>query len=534
MITTISITQNPVTNWEHFSRDLTPGTGRRRFSRALLEHQAYGGFWACSFTMHDTLLDLLQFLDSGLGRHVLCKNEYGGIDFEGFINTMILTMPTGIRLRISLDSVANEIRVRYKDAAGAFARSAEATDADSQDRFGIKELTLSAGQLTATSIANNLATMVLRRKRWPKKAVEALSLGGGRPPEMASMEVNCLGYIHTLEWRTYNQTASTGTQSADLQLADIIGTRGKDADSLLTSLISWWDLEEASGTRKDAHGTNDLTDAGSVTNALGRGNVGLAADFESGDASDYLTIADNASLSVADEAFTVACWVKPESLPGTNMAVVHKGGSSLTAVANPYELHYLGSTSRWRIGVSNNTTRTAVSHTTPPVAGRWQCVIAWHDPNANTINIQVDNGDVVKASHTAGAYDDAGTFRVGADGTGGSRFDGLIDSVVFSKRVWTAEERSRFYNGGVGLSYSDLQQAVSETGVGQFVADTDFKANSIGVTKEYDADRDALSICFDIARLGDAQNPPQRWVLYMKEGRTLVYEPAAPEQLISG
>jgi hypothetical protein len=75
---------------------------------------------------------------------------------------------------------------------------------------------------------------------------------------------------------------------------------------------------------------------------------------------------------------------------------------------------------------------------------------------------------------------------------------------------------------------------VAATGPGQFVAATDLSPNPIGATKEYDADRDSLSIIMDIARLGDAQNPPQRWVVYMREGRVLVYEPAAPEQLISG
>ncbi len=32
----------------------------------------------------------------------------------------------------------------------------------------------------------------------------------------------------------------------------------------LQGLVSWWRLDEASGTREDAHGTNDLTDNNSV------------------------------------------------------------------------------------------------------------------------------------------------------------------------------------------------------------------------------------------------------------------------------
>jgi hypothetical protein len=236
---------------------------------------------------------LRAFFESGLGREVQFKNDDGGIDFEGYINTMTLTGLGASKITTTLDTMKNRILVRYKDAAGAFARATQANDTDSQDRYKIKEFVMSAGQLTASSIANNLATIVLRRYRWPKQVPEDLRLGGElQAPRY--IEASCLGYVHTLEWRTYNQTASTGTQSADLELADIIAS------------------------------------------------------------------------------------------------------------------------------------------------------------------------------------------------------------------------------------------------VGQFVSDTQFSANPLGVTKEYDADRDALGICLDIARLGDSQNPPQRWVLYMKEGRKLVYEPAAPEQLISG
>lgn len=293
MITRISITQNPVKNWEQFSLDLHYGNDRASFSKAIVEHHAMGGFWAASFTMNNDETTLRMFFEGGLGREVQFKNENGGIDFEGFINTMTLTGLGASKITTSLDNMKNDILVRYKDAAGTFARATEAQDTDSQDRYGIKEYVLSAGQLTATSIADNLATLVLRRYRWPKQVPEDLRLGG-ELQQPRYIEVQCLGYVHTLEWRTYNQTASTGTQSADLQLADIIAS------------------------------------------------------------------------------------------------------------------------------------------------------------------------------------------------------------------------------------------------VGQFVAENAFKANPLGVTKEYDADRDAQAICFDIARLGDSQNPPQRWVLYMKEGRRLVYEPAAPEQLISG
>lgn len=39
-------------------------------------------------------------------------------------------------------------------------------------------------------------------------------------------------------------------------------------DTLLDGLVAWWDLEEASGARIDAHGAFDLTDNNTVFRCL--------------------------------------------------------------------------------------------------------------------------------------------------------------------------------------------------------------------------------------------------------------------------
>lgn len=39
--------------------------------------------------------------------------------------------------------------------------------------------------------------------------------------------------------------------------------------ALTDNLISWWSLDEASGTRYDSHGTNHLTDNNTVSSEAG-------------------------------------------------------------------------------------------------------------------------------------------------------------------------------------------------------------------------------------------------------------------------
>jgi len=48
-----------------------------------------------------------------------------------------------------------------------------------------------------------------------------------------------------------------------------IGIPATDGSDLTTSLISWWDLDETSGSRADSHGSNTLTDNNTVTSAAG-------------------------------------------------------------------------------------------------------------------------------------------------------------------------------------------------------------------------------------------------------------------------
>lgn len=50
------------------------------------------------------------------------------------------------------------------------------------------------------------------------------------------------------------------------------------AEKTAWGLASWWDLDEASGTRSDSHGTNNLTDNNTVTQAGGKPNKAASSD----------------------------------------------------------------------------------------------------------------------------------------------------------------------------------------------------------------------------------------------------------------
>ena len=89
----------------------------------------------------------------------------------------------------------------------------------------------------------------------------------------------------------------------------------KNHSTLPTNLVSYWDLEEASGTRYDLVGSNHMTDVATV--GQGTGKFGNCADFELSNA-EYLKITDanQTGLDSAGE-MSWSCWIKIEQLPST-------------------------------------------------------------------------------------------------------------------------------------------------------------------------------------------------------------------------
>lgn len=219
--------------------------------------------------------------------------------------------------------------------------------------------------------------------------------------------------------------------------------------ALTDDLISYWKLDEASGNALDAHGSNTLTDTNTVGAATGK--ISGGRDFESS-ASEYFTIADNASLSTGDIDFTFSLWVNAESL-AANADIISK--DTATSPNREYIIGFASATPRFRFILFDGASATILSANNlgAPSTGTWYFIVAWHDSVNNTMNIQVNNGAVDSVSHTTGTDDGAAPFRIGARGNTAEFFDGIVDEVGFWKRVLTSDERASLYNSGNGLAY---------------------------------------------------------------------------------
>lgn len=222
--------------------------------------------------------------------------------------------------------------------------------------------------------------------------------------------------------------------------------------SLLTDLVGYWKLNEASGARADSHSNGiTLSDSNSVTSATGIISA-LAADFENGN-NEYLETADSATVSLgSDTSFTITAWVKLESVVGSTRAIVGKRTGTAAADSEIFVGANTDENILFRVG--NASTYLDVVNTNVMATGTWYFVACWHDAAANTLNVQVNDGTVASGSWSGGTFDGTGRFQVGtiATSTTGD-WDGLIEGVGYWKRTLTSDERTSLYNSGAGLDY---------------------------------------------------------------------------------
>jgi hypothetical protein len=217
--------------------------------------------------------------------------------------------------------------------------------------------------------------------------------------------------------------------------------------SLLTSLISYWKLDEASGTAIDAHSTNNLTDNNSVGSATGK--IGNARSFTAASL-QFLSHVSNNFFQAGDIDFTFTAWVKLTSK--TNVwPIVAKWDDVAGNNANEYTLFYNSGSDRFVFQVEDSSdvtgTVTANNFGSPSI-GTWYFVVVWHDSVNNNINIQVNDGTADTTSWTTGTRTSSANFKIGTwDNPDAGRYlDGLVDEVGFWKRVLTSQERTNLSN----------------------------------------------------------------------------------------
>lgn len=232
------------------------------------------------------------------------------------------------------------------------------------------------------------------------------------------------------------------------------------ASDLLTGIVSYWNMDEASGNRADSVGSNTLVDNNTVTSASGV--ISNAASFASA-SSEFLNVTDNASISFST-SFSVSAWIRQDTTVALNRCFFSKWNTS-TGTASEFICRTLGSGSEIRVFIANasNDGGANAGDTTDAsmVADTFYHLGVVYDGsltgNSNRLKIYL-NGTQKTLSFTgtiaASLPSTSADLWFGAESTSAGRpLNGKLDEVGLWNIALTSGQITRLYNGGAGCAY---------------------------------------------------------------------------------
>jgi len=236
--------------------------------------------------------------------------------------------------------------------------------------------------------------------------------------------------------------------------------------NLNTNLVSYYKLDESSGSVLDADGSNDGTNYGATPHVTGK--INTAYDFDGID--DYIDL--GSGLITENAEVTINVWVKSND-PSEYSEIIGQTADS----AGRQMLAIQQSSGKFRlVGCESDETQIFVSSTTD-VTTSWQMVTLVRDSNSYDIYV---NGNYENTATWDGTdITNSNPIQIGRRGTpsSGLQFDGKIDEVGIWDRVLTSSEVTQLYNNGNGLEY--LQKGLD---IYLNSPEDNFKSNNTQVT----------------------------------------------------
>jgi hypothetical protein len=245
-----------------------------------------------------------------------------------------------------------------------------------------------------------------------------------------------------------NDSAGTGFQQLRVP-------NGGGSPGIVTGIVSYWKMDEATGTRQDSLMLNPLPISGADLS-----DVGIVGSAVKGGGGTYLQGADSASLGFSG-SMTIAGWLYQDVALNTLGVLYSKWG--LAATRDSF-LMYNGYTSPGTPGIqfgcsSDGTAQTTLSLPATLSVGTWYFIVAWYDASLHTLNLQLGSGGTlgtpVSTPFLGPIFHGTSTpcCLLYADGSLNLFTSGRVDELGIWSRVLTPVEIAALYNSGAGLSY---------------------------------------------------------------------------------
>lgn len=203
-----------------------------------------------------------------------------------------------------------------------------------------------------------------------------------------------------------------------------------------------------------------------------------------GGTSDYITITDNAALTIPDGDWTVAGWVKLTSNVGSNRHVLFDtfaGGITWFELMIGQASHSIADDIRFDSADDDGTALITTS-TSNPFANNtnWTHIIVQR--SGTTVTIYINNSSVASATNASYDASNGGNWVMGrwADGSAGGYLNGALAEWAKWDRALNADERAALMNGFSPLyflnslkwyapmirEYRELKEGILVTNVG--------------------------------------------------------------------
>lgn len=233
-----------------------------------------------------------------------------------------------------------------------------------------------------------------------------------------------------------------------------------------TNLVSYWKLDEASGTIADSHSSNDGTVSGATYGATGIINDCLSFDGSN----DYVTMGDVIDHDFTNTAFSINLWMKMDTKTSNNTMVSKHASSS------PWQGYSFTYDSSGRIEIDVTGTGGIVVRKTHTLnTGTWYMLTMTYDGsgNASGVSFYVDGSALTSLTlsqdNLTVSPSTSFPFNIsGRNNAGLNPFDGVIDEVSIWTRELSSSDVSDLYNSGSGLAYpfsSDITATPTAIGI---------------------------------------------------------------------
>jgi hypothetical protein len=170
---------------------------------------AVGGFESASLDFAADLETALYWLKNLMASAVMCGPDAETV-WEGFLSGVSVSLGQE-QIDLSLDDLANAVKVRYQSDIGVNTTTAFTTDTASIATYGRRELVYSGSGMTSTGATALRDALLASRKNPLARRTSEVRTGGGL--EEIGVTLTFTGWYYALDWLVTSSTTTSTTST---------------------------------------------------------------------------------------------------------------------------------------------------------------------------------------------------------------------------------------------------------------------------------------------------------------------------------